>query len=126
MITFYHQHQREQQVEKETGELFIETTLDDIEAANALLKETLLRKSDELSGACRNYFERLKSWLEKEGKGTFRNREVRQALRVNASNQKRYNAELMGIGSLPSCRRQGCHRLQLPAIGGYGLPTTER
>jgi hypothetical protein len=95
VITFYHQYQREQKVNKATGELYIETTLEDIAEANELLKEVLLRKSDELSGACRNYFENLKSYLEKESKSQFTNREIRKALRVNPNNQKRYNLSLL-------------------------------
>lgn len=96
LVTFYHQYQREKQYDKETGEEFIETTLEDIAEANKLLKEILLRKSDQLTGACRNYFEKLKDWLQQENRTTFGNREARQALRVNASNQKRYMLELMG------------------------------
>ena len=94
VITYYHQYQREQKVDKETGELFIESTLEDVRSANELLKETLLRKSDELSGACRNYLETVKSYLENENKSQFTNREIRKALKVNPSNQKRYNLSL--------------------------------
>lgn len=95
-ITFYHQAQRVQRVDEATGELYIETTLEDIQQANALLGETLLRKSDELTGACRNYLERVKSYLEQQGKTQFTNAEVRKALKENASNQKRYNGALLG------------------------------
>lgn len=94
-VTFYHQHQREQKADKKTGEIFIETTLEDINQANQLLKETLLRKSDELTGACRNYLEAVKSYLEQEGKKEFTNREIRKTLKVNPSNQKRYNLALI-------------------------------
>ena len=100
VITFYHQLQREQRVEKETGELFIETTLEDIEAANSLLKETLLRKSDELSGACRNYFEDLKMYLLGEQKSTFINREIRQKFRIAGTTLRRYHNELLDSGHL--------------------------
>ena len=93
-ITFYYQYQREQQTDKETGEIYIETTLEDIENANRLLKEVLLRKSDELTGSCRNYLESLKSYLKANKKKQFTNREIRQVLRVNPSNQKRYNLQL--------------------------------
>lgn len=95
VVTHYHQFQRTRQADKETGELYIETTLDDIQAANALLKETLLRKSDELTGACRNYLEAVKSYLAHEDKKQFTNREIRKALKVNPSNQKRYNLSLI-------------------------------
>jgi hypothetical protein len=94
LITFYHQYQREKQYDKETGEEFIETTLEDIAEANKLMKEILLRKSDELNGACRSYFESIKAWMEKEKRTTFTNREIRQALRMNSNNQKRYTLQL--------------------------------
>jgi hypothetical protein len=93
-ITFYYQYQRESKVDTQTGEMYIETTLEDIENANRLLKEVLLRKSDELTGSCRNYLESLKSYLKANKKKQFTNREIRQVLRVNPSNQKRYNLQL--------------------------------
>ena len=89
-VTFYHQCQRHEQVNESTGEIYIETTLEDIETANSLLKEILLRKSDELNKATRTYFEFLKAWLKTENKTTFSTKEIRQALRTNPSNQKRY------------------------------------
>jgi hypothetical protein len=106
VITFYCQRQRQQKVDEQTGELYIETTLEDIEAANNLLKEVLLRKSDELTGACRNYLESIKVYLEyrdqgkginssQPGTGRFSNREIRTALKINESNQKRYTLSLL-------------------------------
>lgn len=94
-VTFYHQHQREQKADEETGEIYIETTLEDVEATNRLLKEILLRKSDELNGACRNYLEQIKAYLEVENKKTFSNREIRKKLRINQSNQKRWTISLV-------------------------------
>jgi hypothetical protein len=93
-VTYYHQFQREQKVDSQTGEVYIESTLEDVENANQLLKEILLRKSDELTGACRNYLEAVKSYLENEGKTQYTNREIRKALKINPSNQKRYNLSL--------------------------------
>jgi hypothetical protein len=93
-ITFYHQGQREKQYDSETGEEFIETTLEDIRAANRLIKNTLLRKADGLNGTTRNYFERLKNWLNTEKKTGFTNMQARQALRENHSNQKRFMLQL--------------------------------
>jgi hypothetical protein len=93
-ITFYHQYQREQKADETTGEIYIETTIEDIAEANKLMKEILLRKADELSGACRNYFEQLKQWLQTENKSSFTNYEARMALRENHSNQKRYMLQL--------------------------------
>ena len=92
-VTFYHQHQRELKAD-ENGEAYIETTLEDVEAANQLLKEILIRKSDELNGACRKYLEQIKAYLEVENKKTFTNREIRKKLRINHSNQKRWTLHL--------------------------------
>ncbi|MEQ8627764.1 hypothetical protein [Ekhidna sp.] len=93
-VTFYHQYQREKKVDKETGEEYIETSLEDIEEANKLMKEVLIRKSDPLNSACRKYLEWLKTWLKVAGKTSFTNKEVRQAIRINPSNQKRYMVQL--------------------------------
>ena len=95
VITFYNQRQRTERVDEATGEIFIETTLEDIEQANKLLREILLRKSDELTGACRNYLESIKAYLEQENQTKFTNREIRKALKVNESNQKRYSLSLL-------------------------------
>ena len=97
-VTFYHQYQRERQHDQDTGEEFIETTIEDIEEANKLMKAVLLRKSDDLNGATRNYFEKLKTWMQREDKNTFTNVSARQALRVNSSNQKRYMIALQEWG----------------------------
>jgi len=97
-VTYYYQYQREQKADESTGEIYIETTLEDIAEANKLMKEILLRKSDEISGACRNYFEKLKNWLQSESKTIFTNTDARAALRENLSNQKRYMLQLQQAG----------------------------
>ena len=103
-ITFYYQYQREQQADKETGEIYIESTLEDIENANMLLKEVLLRKSDELTGSCRNYLERLKTYLKekKRKKGVsgsdFTGLEIRTQLRIKESTLRNYHKHLQLLG----------------------------
>lgn len=94
VVTFYHQYQREKCYDEETGEEYIETTLEDIAAANGLMKEALIRKSDPLNQPCRKYFEWLKMWCKAEGKSSFTNKQIRQSLRINPSNQKRYMVQL--------------------------------
>ena len=93
-ITFYKQYQREKQYDTETCEEFIETEIEDIKEANELIQEVLLRKSDLLNGACRQFFESLKAYLKKENQSTFTNFEIRRTLRINPSNQKRYMLQL--------------------------------
>jgi hypothetical protein len=97
-ITFYKQYQRPHQVDKESGEVFIETTLEDIAEANELMKGILLKKADELGYATRNYFEKLKRYLEQEGQKTFLNSQVRKVLREHPSSQKRFMIELQQYG----------------------------
>lgn len=64
-ITFYHQYQREQKADETTGELFIESTPQDVENGFMYLQDVLFRKSDELNGAVRNFYEKLKTVVEK-------------------------------------------------------------
>ena len=121
VITYYHQFQREQKVNQETGELFIKTTLEDIAEANKLLKEILLRKSDELTGACRNYFERLKNWLQENKKENFSHREVSLSLRVAMTTVKRYHYQLLELGLLSKerAKTQLGYRYKVKSFGEY-------
>ena len=95
VITFYKQYQREQHVNEETGELFIETTIEDIKEANELIIDVLLRKSDTLTGACRNHLENLKNYLKANNQTTFTNTEIRRNLRVKESTLRNYNNQLL-------------------------------
>jgi len=94
-ITFYKQYQREKQYDKETGEEFIETTIEDIQEANELITEVLLRKSDTITGATRNYLEDLKKYLIIEKETTFTALEVRRRLKVKKTTQWRYHKQLI-------------------------------
>ena len=94
-ITFYKQYQREKQYDKDTGEEFIETTIEDIQEANDLIIDVLLRKSDTITGACRNYLETLKGYLEKNNQTTFTNAEIRRHLRIKESTLRNYNNQLL-------------------------------
>jgi hypothetical protein len=98
VITYYHQYQRLEEVDEATGEIYINTTIQDIEQANKLMKEILLRKSDELSGACRNYFETLKIHLKENNQTTFTNRSAGTAFRIAHTTVKRYNYDLQNAG----------------------------
>ncbi len=98
VITFFKQYEREQQIDKATGEIYINTTIEDIEEANELLKQILLRKSDELNGATRNYFEELKAHLIKSNQSSFTSTSIRNQLRIPISSVKRYHVALMDAG----------------------------
>jgi len=81
----------------------IETSIEDIEWANKLLKHVLLKKSDELSGASRGFLERLKKYLEENGESTFKARELRMAMRISSSTLNRHLMELTSAGYLRIC-----------------------
>lgn len=97
-ITFYKQWQRHRQYDKQTGEEYIETTIEDIQEANELITEVLLRKSDTITGACRNYLERLKQYLQTNKQTTFTNAEIRRSLHIKASTLRRYHLQLLEEG----------------------------
>jgi DNA primase len=100
-ITFYHQYQRE--VKKDSsGQLYIETNIEDIEAAFTLLKDVLFSKSDELTKAARSFLEDLKLWLKKENKESFAAKEIRKLLRLAPATLKRYLSELERYGYIKS------------------------
>jgi hypothetical protein len=94
-VTFYKQYQRERKYDETTGEEYIKTTIEDIREANQLLQEVLLRKSDMISGACRNYLESLKTYLKTNKQTTFTNAEVRRNLRIKGTTLRRYHSQLV-------------------------------
>jgi DNA primase catalytic core len=111
IITFYHQNQREWKTTNRNGdtiEPYITTTPEDIEWANYLIKDSLLSKSDELSGQVRHFFESLKSFADKkEEPKTIYAKEVREAFRMNPMTINRYFRELENRGYI---QRKGGNR----------------
>ena len=96
-ITFYHQYQRE--VKKDsTGQLYIETTVEDIEQGFYYMKDVLFSKSDELTKATREFFEQLKHLSTEAATNTFHAKMIRERLRMNPGNMKRYLSELVRYG----------------------------
>jgi len=94
-ITFYHQYQREVKTDPVTHERYMETTLEDIEWANRLLKDVLLAKADELPKAERQFFESLKGWMITAQKTSFYAKEIRDVFRMHPSKVKRYLNDLL-------------------------------
>jgi len=69
-------------VDKETGEVYIESSVEDIETANRLMRDILLTKSDELPKASRQFFEGIKEWMKSEGKTSFTSKALRNHFRL--------------------------------------------
>ena len=133
IITFYHQHQRQWKTDRE-GKPYIETTIEDIKLANWLVKDTLIRKSDELSGDLRGFFERLKHHLSagKAGPGnqeakaeqsSFYAKEIRKAFRLHPQKLSRFlaNLEKRGLTRLVSTNRQTGYEYQIISWDDYQL-----
>jgi len=97
-ITFCNQFQRKTHQDEETNEQYINTEIADIELANELMKEVLLSKSDELTKACRDFYEKLKAHLSKEKKQSFYKSDVREFMRINPNNLKYYLRQLTQYG----------------------------
>lgn len=120
-ITFYHQYQREQKVNEATGELYIETSIEDIEQANELMKDILLRKSDELTGGCRKYFETLKAHLKEKKKNQFTNQEIKTELHIPITTVKRHNTALLQSYLLKKTENEenGAHLYEITGTEEY-------
>ena len=105
-ITFYKQYQRIKKYDETTGEEFIETTIEDIEEANELIIDVLLRKSDTITGATRNHLESLKEYLKANNQITFTSSEVRRKLRLKESTLRNYNKQLLLEGYIKKVKAE--------------------
>ena len=97
-IAFYHQRQRGVQTDEDTGEQYVEASLEDIAAANRLMASVLTTKADELTPACRRFLEALKDWLDKQDRVSFYAGEVRAVLGLHPTSLKRYLRQLREYG----------------------------
>ncbi len=100
VITFLHQHQRTLNVNEDTGEEYIQTSIEDINLANELLKGILVANCDSLNTPTRNYFEKLKFCLAQQGKTTFTNAEISLLINIPISTIKRHHATLISSGKI--------------------------
>ncbi|GGI58481.1 hypothetical protein GCM10011444_27900 [Winogradskyella haliclonae] len=101
VITYFHQYQRESYVDKTTGETVVITHPDDIALAFNLLKNTLLRKADELHKATRQFYNWLSTYLKdmhdasnEESTPQFTALDIRKAKTIHPRTLNRYLQEL--------------------------------
>lgn len=94
VVTFFHQAQRERVVNEQTGEIHIKTAPEDIELAFSLLKNSLLRKADELSTSARGFLSWLKKYLQEAKTTQFTALDIRKARSVHPRTLNRYLQEL--------------------------------
>jgi predicted transcriptional regulator len=105
-ITFYCQWQRQRKYDEQTGEEYIETTIEDIEVANELIIDVLLRKSDTITGVTRNHLESLKDYLKVNNQTTFTSSEIRRKLRLKESTLRNYNKQLLLEGYIKKVKAE--------------------
>jgi len=123
IITFYHQCQRQVKTDPK-GNQYIETALSDIEWANHLVKDTLLRKSDELSGETRQFFESLKALVRKDNpkQCTFYAKDIRHIFRMHPMKLARFLGQLEGRNLLKRVSsRQSGYEYEITSFEDYEL-----
>jgi len=122
IITFYNQYQRKWK-KNQSGEYFIETTLEDVALANWLVKESLLRKSDELSSDVRYFFESLKEQVKQENRATFFAKDIRKNFRMHPQKLSRYLSQLENRNYLKrlSNNRQTGYEYEITSFDDYEL-----
>jgi len=96
-VTLWNQHQRKRTTDHE-GNTFLLSTLEDVEWANYLCRDALLRKSDELGGKTRNFFESLKELIKEWNVKTFYAKEIRRHYRMHPMELQRRLNELEARG----------------------------
>ena len=100
VVTFYHQYQREIKACPISKTPYIETSIEDIKAANELITDILMAKTDELSIGCRSFLDRLQEHLKKETGNSFYSAQIRTAFRLNPNTLKYYLRELVKYGQV--------------------------
>ena len=99
-LAFYNQYQRKKNANKNTGELYIEVHPKDVEDSFDLLEDVLFRKSDELSGASREFYQWLKQWNGQNKYKIFFSSDIRKDNRIQPRTLNRYLQELADYGLL--------------------------
>jgi hypothetical protein len=94
VVTFFFQHQREKIINEQTGEFYIQTTPEDVKLAFSLLKNSLLRKADELSTSARGFYNWLKKFLLEAKTRQFTALDIRKAKPIHPRTLNRYLQEL--------------------------------
>lgn len=94
VVTYFHQRQREQITNEETGEIFIKTASEDIKLAFTLLKSSLFRRADELSTTARGFYNWLKKYLKEANTNQFTALDIRKVKRIHPRTLNRYLQEL--------------------------------
>jgi DNA primase len=89
-VTILYQYQR-----NKLNQNTLITTVQDLEIAVDLMFNSIVIKADELDGILRQFYENLKTYIEKKGQNyEFTQREIRQEFRISKTQGQRYFNEL--------------------------------
>jgi len=94
IITYFYQYQREKIVNETTGEVQIQTSVEDIELAFKLLKNNLFRRADELSTSARGFEKWLTAYLTEANTNQFTAIDIRRIKKLHPRTLNRYLQEL--------------------------------
>lgn len=94
VITYFFQYQREQHIDKSTGEIFVKTHPNDIELAFKFLKNNLFRRADELSTSARGFYLWLTTFLAEAKSTQFTALDIRKAKAIHPRTLNNYLHEL--------------------------------
>jgi DNA-binding HxlR family transcriptional regulator len=94
IITYFYQYQREKIVNETTGEVQIQTSVEDIELAFKLLKNNLFRRADELSTSARGFYNWLSAYLTEAKTNQFAALDIRKAKSIHPRTLNNYLNEL--------------------------------
>lgn len=94
VITYFFQYQREQHIDKNTGEILVKTHPADIELAFKFLRNNLFRRADELSTSTRGFYQWLTKFLNEAQTQQFTALDLRKAKPIHPRTLNRYLQEL--------------------------------
>jgi DNA primase len=94
IITVLHQYQRQQTADKK-----LITTVQDCQIAKDLMFECIMLKMDELDGSLRQFFERLKDYVNQKNQPNydFTQKEIREQLHIKKTALSYYVNELLSL-----------------------------
>jgi hypothetical protein len=94
VVTFFFQHQREQKVDPETGEVYLETEPEDIALAIELLSNSLFKAREGISTPARKLLEWMQTWEGNSAEKGFTAIDIRKVKMVHPRTLNRYLKEL--------------------------------
>ncbi len=103
IITYFFQYQRENIIDKSTGEVCVKTHPQDIELAFKFLKNNLFRRADELSTPARGFYNWLTNFLAEAKTNQFTQIDLRKAKAIHPRTLARYLQELVLFSYVQVC-----------------------